>query len=91
MRFAFLALVFLALVMVVATTPLGRSRYHAYHVINKPKVKRRLFVWPNSYHDIPRYRYPYYDHSGTGKLVYGFGDSDLYHYSIFNPLEGYFR
>jgi hypothetical protein len=29
--------------------------------------------------------------TSQGYLLYGYGDKDLYEYSIFKPLEGYFR
>lgn len=36
----------------------------------------------------PRYRYPYYDENGRGRLLYGYGGSDLYQYKSYSPLEG---
>jgi len=36
----------------------------------------------------PKYRYPYYDENGKGKLLYGYGGSDLYQYKAYSPLEG---
>lgn len=36
----------------------------------------------------PNYRYPYYDSSGKGKLLYGYGGADLYQYRSYSPLEG---
>lgn len=36
----------------------------------------------------PKYRYPYYDENGVGRLLYGYGDSKLYQYKSFSPLEG---
>jgi hypothetical protein len=36
----------------------------------------------------PKYRYPYYDENGRGKLLYGYGGPDLYQYKSFSPLEG---
>lgn len=44
---------------------------------------------PNfQYFERPRYRYPYYDENGRGKLLYGYGGSDLYQYKSYSPLEG---
>jgi len=45
---------------------------------------------PNTYFSRPNFRYPYYDRSGKGYLLYGYGKKDLYEYSVFKPLEGYF-
>ena len=39
----------------------------------------------------PNYRYPYYDASGKGHLVYGYGGPELYSYNKFTPLEGIYR
>lgn len=36
----------------------------------------------------PKYRYPYYDENGVGRLLYGYGDDKLYQYKTFSPLEG---
>lgn len=36
----------------------------------------------------PKYRYPYYDENGVGRLLYGYGDDKLYQYKVFTPLEG---
>lgn len=81
-----------AMLALASASPLGKSRYRATHV---PPERRaplsRLFVWPNSYDDIPRHRYPYYDRQGRGKLLYGYGGQTLYKYTVFKPLEGYFR
>ncbi|KAK0158525.1 hypothetical protein PV328_009518 [Microctonus aethiopoides] len=45
---------------------------------------------PNfQYYERPKYRYPYYDEHGRGKLLYGYGDEkELYQYSTYNTLEG---
>ncbi|KAK4884320.1 hypothetical protein RN001_000591 [Aquatica leii] len=44
---------------------------------------------PNfQYFERPRYRYPYYDENGVGRLLYGYGDDKLYQYKTFTPLEG---
>ncbi|XP_026678091.1 uncharacterized protein LOC103507309 [Diaphorina citri] len=44
---------------------------------------------PNfQYYEKPKYRYPYYDENGRGKLLYGYGGPDLYQYKSFSPLEG---
>ncbi|XP_063226071.1 uncharacterized protein LOC134532930 isoform X2 [Bacillus rossius redtenbacheri] len=36
----------------------------------------------------PKYRYPYYDEHGRGKLLYGYGGPQLYKYTAYSPLEG---
>lgn len=36
----------------------------------------------------PKYRYPYYDENGRGKLLYGYGGPDLYQYKTYSALEG---
>jgi len=44
---------------------------------------------PNfQYFERPKYRYPYYDEDGKGKLLYGYGGSELYQYKTYTPLEG---
>ncbi|KAK9875384.1 hypothetical protein WA026_007779 [Henosepilachna vigintioctopunctata] len=44
---------------------------------------------PNfQYFERPKYRYPYYDENGVGRLLYGYGDDKLYQYKSFTPLEG---
>ncbi|KAL2716317.1 hypothetical protein V1478_013993 [Vespula squamosa] len=44
---------------------------------------------PNfQYFERPKYRYPYYDENGKGKLLYGYGGSDLYEYRTYTILEG---
>uniref|UniRef100_A0A1A9VY36 Uncharacterized protein n=1 Tax=Glossina austeni TaxID=7395 RepID=A0A1A9VY36_GLOAU len=44
---------------------------------------------PNfQYFERPKYRYPYYDENGRGKLLYGYGGPDLYQYKTYTPLEG---
>lgn len=84
------------LIAVTMADPLGKSKYTAKHVHQNPnnnvleKIQRAL-VWPNTYYDRPRHRHPYYNHDGTGKLLYGYGGPSLYHYTVFRPLEGYFR
>jgi hypothetical protein len=76
-----------------APRPLGLSKTRANHVPPEADLRRNRhkWVWPNSYYDIPKYRYPYYDEHGNGKLLYGFGGKDLYKYSVFKPIEGYLR
>ena len=87
-----IVLVFLCIILAsINSEPLGRSRLKATHVDAKKFSLASLFVWPNTYYDIPKHRYPYYDENGTGRLLYGYGGSDLYRYSVFKPLEGYFR
>ena len=53
-------------------------------------IRKYLPVIPNTYYDIPKHRYPYYDENGRGRLLYGYGGPTLYKYSVFKPLEGYF-
>lgn len=36
----------------------------------------------------PKYRYPYYDLNGKGKLLYGYGGPELYQYRSYTPIEG---
>ncbi|EFN86536.1 hypothetical protein EAI_04374 [Harpegnathos saltator] len=44
---------------------------------------------PNfQYFERPKYRYPYYDENGKGKLLYGYGGPDLYQYKTYSALEG---
>ncbi|GLV40456.1 uncharacterized protein CBL_04256 [Carabus blaptoides fortunei] len=44
---------------------------------------------PNfQYFERPKYRYPYYDENGVGRLMYGYGGPKLYQYKTFTPLEG---
>uniref|UniRef100_T1GHC6 Uncharacterized protein n=1 Tax=Megaselia scalaris TaxID=36166 RepID=T1GHC6_MEGSC len=44
---------------------------------------------PNfQYFERPKYRYPYYDENGRGKLLYGYGGPELYQYKTYTPLEG---
>ena len=33
-------------------------------------------------------RYPFYDHTGTGYNLYGYGGEDLYEYTTYNVNEG---
>ena len=91
------ALVCLSLVTLVLGVPrpmpLGLSKVRATHVPPEADLRRNLhkWVWPNSFYDIPKYRYPYYDEHGNGKLLYGFGGKDLYKYSVFKPIDGYLK
>ncbi|XP_050669425.1 uncharacterized protein LOC126968436 [Leptidea sinapis] len=44
---------------------------------------------PNfQYFERPKYRFPYYDENGKGKLLYGYGGPELYQYKSYSPLEG---
>ena len=45
---------------------------------------------PNTWDSLPKFRYPYYDPQGRGYLLYGYGGPELYNYSQFERLEGYF-
>lgn len=77
--------------------PLGQSKTRAGGHIKAREERRPGFDWrkwfvlPNTYYDIPKHRYPYYDANGTGKLLYGYGGPNLYKYSVFKPIEGYYK
>ncbi|XP_018357170.1 PREDICTED: uncharacterized protein LOC108757224 isoform X2 [Trachymyrmex septentrionalis] len=44
---------------------------------------------PNfQYFERPKYRYPFYDENGKGKLLYGYGGPELYQYKTYSVLEG---
>ncbi|XP_059476598.1 uncharacterized protein LOC132197363 [Neocloeon triangulifer] len=44
---------------------------------------------PNfQYFERPKYRYPYYDENGRGRLLYGYGGPELFQYKSYSPLEG---
>ncbi|KAK9497947.1 hypothetical protein O3M35_003842 [Rhynocoris fuscipes] len=44
---------------------------------------------PNfQYFERPKYRYPYYDENGRGRLLYGYGGDQLFEYTKYSPLEG---
>ncbi|XP_012273083.1 uncharacterized protein LOC105695767 [Orussus abietinus] len=44
---------------------------------------------PNfQYFERPKYRYPYYDENGKGRLLYGYGGPELYQYRTYSALEG---
>ena len=45
---------------------------------------------PNTWESRPNYRYPYYDSKGKGYLLYGYGGRELYEYSEFETLEGWY-
>lgn len=49
-----------------------------------PFLSRKLFFTINR----PKYRYPYYDENGRGKLLYGYGGPELYQYKTYSALEG---
>lgn len=68
-----------------------RSRYRATHVPPEKLDLRQMLIIPNTYYDRPRYRYPYYNVNGQGKILYGYGGQSLYKYDTFKPIEGYFR
>ena len=55
-----------------------KSQIHGF--VNLDKI---VFLKP--------FRYPYYNKYGEGKLIYGYGGQDLYRYSVFKPLDGYFK
>ena len=96
MNTSLLLVVVVALLIVGSLAqPLGRSKTKATHVKaaeEKPGFDwKKLFVIPNTYYDIPKHRYPYYDENGVGRTLYGYGGQNLYKYSVFKPLEGYFK
>ncbi|XP_015110453.1 uncharacterized protein LOC107036789 [Diachasma alloeum] len=71
----FLKVMFL-LAMVMAVIP-GNTA-----TIAEPKA-------PNfQYFERPKYRYPYYDENGRGRLLYGYGGPELYQYRTYSALEG---
>ena len=91
----FCALVLLLVAVVVSNVqgrpePLGRSNIRATHVPPNGDRRKRI-VFPNTYYDIPKHRYPYYDAYGRGQLLYGYGGPTLYKYTVFKPSEGYFK
>ena len=45
---------------------------------------------PNSYYSRPALRFPYYDKNGKGYLLYGYGGKELFEYTTFDMLEGWF-
>ena len=45
---------------------------------------------PNTWESRPNLRYPYYDNKGKGYLLYGYGGKELYEYSEFEYLEGWY-
>lgn len=48
----------------------------------------RCLVFDTFFLHRPKYRYPYYDENGRGKLLYGYGGQELYQYKAYSPLEG---
>lgn len=93
MRLLWTELFLSVLICFCASKPLGVSRLRATHVDQEDDKfdLTKLFIWPNTYYDRPKHRFPYYDENGTGRLLYGYGGPTLYRYSIFRPLEGYFK
>jgi hypothetical protein len=47
-----------------------------------------VFSLSNCFFLRPKYRYPYYDENGRGRLLYGYGGPELYQYKSYSPLEG---
>jgi hypothetical protein len=47
------------------------------------KKYSRVFIFSR-----PKYRYPYYDINGKGKLLYGYGGPELFQYKSYSPIEG---
>ncbi|CAG0880226.1 unnamed protein product [Darwinula stevensoni] len=37
------------------------------------------------------YRAPYYDKHGYGRILYGYGGRNVYKYTEFTPIEGFYR
>ena len=48
-------------------------------------------IFGNAYYHHPKYRYPYYDSKGVGRLAYGYGGRKLYEYTTFTGIEGFYR
>ena len=55
-----------------------------------PQVVSGEVKLPNTWDSVPNFRYPYYDGQGRGFLLYGYGGPQLYNYSEFDRMEGYF-
>ena len=53
-------------------------------------MKKGVKMLPNTWESRPNLRYPYYDSEGRGYLLYGYGGKDLYEYSEFDFLEGWY-
>ncbi|XP_061935290.1 uncharacterized protein LOC108004141 [Apis cerana] len=69
-------------IFAVAITFLFGLIIEATATIAQPKA-------PNfQYFERPKYRYPYYDENGRGKLLYGYGGPELYQYKTYSGLEG---
>ncbi len=73
------------------SSPVQRARLRATHVPPERTNLRQYLTIPNTYYDRPRFRYPYYDQRGVGRLLWGYGGQTLYKYDTFQPLEGHFR
>ncbi|XP_075215152.1 uncharacterized protein LOC142321038 [Lycorma delicatula] len=70
-----IGLIFIGLMLVITT-------FQSTEATLQPRA-------PNfQYFERPKYRYPYYDENGRGKLLYGYGGPDLYQYKSYSPLEG---
>ncbi|XP_043224087.1 uncharacterized protein LOC122382599 [Amphibalanus amphitrite] len=97
-----LVLLVILVTLVPPSTPARRWRrfrirvpraMHALRRVGKESYSRERFLAipqiPYPYYQRPRYRYPFYDRYGHGKLLYGYGDGHLYTYTQFKPLDGY--
>lgn len=58
--------------------------------VRDPKL-RKVYELFYPYYQKPNYRYPFYDNSGNGELLYGYGGQKLFRYTVFKPVEGYLR
>ncbi|KAH8279163.1 hypothetical protein KR026_002883, partial [Drosophila bipectinata] len=56
--------------------------------IIKKYIRFSIKLVKNNFYYRPKYRYPYYDEHGRGKLLYGYGGPELYQYKTYTPLEG---
>lgn len=53
-------------------------------------VEGRRVRLPNTWEERPSVRFPYYDHRGRGAGLYGYGGQELYQYTTFNAIEGFY-
>ena len=53
-------------------------------------IKNGMKSLPNTWESRPNHRYPYYDSKGKGYNLYGYGGRELYEYSEFDFLEGWY-
>jgi len=94
---AVIVLVMVVVSVVSANKRVHRSRRGSGKQVTNTQGKRGLAeivasFLPNTYYSRPKFRYPFYHRDGKGELLYGYGDPNkVYQYSIFKPLEGYFK